>query len=104
MTSAEITYLERRLAWHEKKLKEYEAVNATLAIMTLAFIIAGIIFNPWIIALALWPLLAAGSKERRSKQQMLTQRIEELVKQLHEVKLRQEEDLDEWARLILGDQ
>lgn len=104
MTSAEITYLERRLAWYEKKLKEYEAVNAALAIMTLGFIIAGIMLNPWLLALALWPLLAAGSKERRHKQRMLTLKIEESVKQLHEAKLRQEEDLDEWARLILGDQ
>ena len=95
-------YLEHKLARQEDKLERIRRSNLILALCVIGLTIAGIILNPWILPLALVPLALLGF--HKIDIEAIEKEIEETTFYIHQARLRQEEDLDEWAQQMLNEQ
>lgn len=95
-------YLEHKLEQQEAKLERIRRTNLALAMSVVGFTIAGITLNPWLLLLTLIPLgLIAGHSADAAD---IEKEIEDTTFYIHKARLRQEEDLNEWAQQMLNEQ
>lgn len=95
-------YLEHKLARQEDKLARIRRSNLVLTLCIIGLTVAGIALNPWILPLALIPLALLGF--HKTDIEAIEKEIEETTFYIHQARLKQEEDLTEWAQQMLNEQ